>query len=227
MIMIPVHHIQVSSMWKHITRRPMIFVGLAPWFFTCELREAQLLASRIIYEPLRGFTCLKESDDELTLPIVGHDLISVHHILHWQHITRMPMILLTTNTMTILRPHQLVRAALQYCYIFVWYIYSKIKDQSQDSIMHTIQLLQVCRDSYVAAIVIRTPKSGKRVCCQTALASDALLKTYNTWNIKNQGAMCTKYRKLLESYQKVMDRISIKLRIIQYLRNQRVKQSLE
>jgi hypothetical protein len=106
---------------------------------------------------------------------------------------------------------------------FVWYI----KDQSQDSIMHTIQLLEVCRDSYVAAIVIRTPKSGKRVCCQTALVSDALLKTYNTWNVKHQGAMCTKYRKLLEGYQKAMDRISIKLRIIQYLRNQRAKQSLE
>jgi hypothetical protein len=116
--MIPVHHIQVSSMWKHITRRPLIFVDLAPWFFTCELREAQLLVSGIIYEPLRGFTCLKESDDELTLPIVGHDLMSVHHIPRWQHITRMPMIFLTTNTITKLRPHQLVRAALHYCYIF-------------------------------------------------------------------------------------------------------------
>lgn len=133
------------QMWKHTTRRPMIFVGLAPWFFTCELRGAQLLASRIIYEPLIGFTCLKESDDKLTLPIVGHDLISVHHIRHWQHITRRPMIFLTTNTMTILRPHQLDRAALEHCYIFVGYIKETsnvyIKDQSQDSIMHTRQLL--------------------------------------------------------------------------------------
>lgn len=102
---------------------------------------------------------------------------------------------------------------------------SKIKAKTVSCIQYNC--LEVCRDSYVAAIVIRTPKSGKRVCCQTALASDALLKTYNTWNVKHQGAMCTKYRKLLEGYQKAMDRISIKLRIIQYLRNQRAKQSLE
>lgn len=63
------------------------------------------------------------------------------------------MVFLTTNTMTILRPHQLDRAALEYCYIFVGYTNNTsnvyIKDQSQDSIMHTRQLLQVCRDSYV------------------------------------------------------------------------------
>lgn len=65
----------------------MISFGLAPWFFIFEFREAQLLVTWSIYEPLIVFICLTESDDKSTLPVVGHGLISVLHIPHWINIS--------------------------------------------------------------------------------------------------------------------------------------------